>query len=486
MKDKTEALFSGKKFFSLLFLGALLLLFFNLGKRPLFGAEGRWVEGVREMLLRGDLWVPTINGVPHVTKPLLPYWLIMFWAQIGGGLNEWTARLPAALCGLLALGAFYDLAKRLLSREEAWLLTGLFLTSFGFFNYARLTQSEIYQLAWIIAALAWYVRFREKRSFGVYFGFWLLVDLAAWSKGLTGLAVPCLVVLLDWVVRGEKRHLNAQAFLATVLGLGLHFLPYYGTARAMGSDLPFHLIVRENLLQAVNPYDHREPFYVYLFYWPELLLPWTPLLFLALFWAVKNWKNLSPSARWVLVANLGVFFLFTLARCRRFYYILPIVPLSFLLIGFYLREEAPKWSKHLKPVLLSVLVLEIVVFAFLQPLLSSPAEKVFGQAVKETLRQNPSLKLCAFKKVAANVFFYLDSPEPVFQTRSLEETTSCDLLFFRERYFRRDKRLQSLKGRYWLVPRKARSKDLSKNYVLVARDKGLKVSGLIPLKEKKP
>jgi len=467
-------------------VGSFLLLFLNLGQRPLFGAEGRWVEGVREMLLRQDLWVPTINGIPHVTKPLLPYWLIMFAAKVGPGLNEWTARIPAALSALMALGAFYWVAERLIGRQKALWTTGLFLTSFGFFNYARLTQSEIYQLAWIIAALAWYVRFREETKFWVYLVFWLLIDLAAWSKGLTGLAVPSLVVIIDWLVRRETRHLNVKALLASFLGLVIHFLPYYGTAKAMGSNLPFYLIVRENLLQLVDPYDHREPFYVYLLYWPELLLPWTPLFLLAFLWAFKRWKDLSMEARWILMANIAIFLLFTLARCRRFYYILPIVPFSFWLIGFYLRDSRFRWQRYLPPIFLSVLILEIAVFAILQPRYSSRAEKVFGQRVGEIVKSHPEQKVCAFKKASANLFFYLSLPHPIVVEKTFEALASCDLVFFRERYFRRNRYLQTLEGRYWVLPPEFRSRDLNKNYILVVRDEDLEVPGLIPLKELKP
>ena len=467
-----------------LLAGGLILLFLNLGQRPLWGAEGRWAEAVREMLLRVDFWVPTLNGAPHLTKPLLPYWLLMLSAKIFGHLNEWTVRLPAAISGILTLVFFYLLSRKFLEKGLALLATGLFLTSYGFFYYARLTQSEIYQLLWVTAALAWYVHHREEKSFKGYLIFWLLVDLAALSKGLTGMAVPCLVVLMDWLVRKDTKHLNLKALLATLLGFALYFLHYYGIARASGSTLPFYLIIRENLLQAVSPYDHREPFYVYLIYWPELLLPWTPFLFLALGWAFKNWQRLSPDTRWILAGNLAVFFLFTLARCRRFYYILPIFPLSILLISVCLQSYYLRFKRFLWGAVWVFLAFEIIVFAILQPILSSSSEKAFGESLSAFLRQNPSLQVCVFKKASANLFFYLNLPRPVPVLRELGEVKDCDLLFFRERYYQKEPLLRERAQDLWGVPEKLRSKDPNKNYLLwILKEGNFSVPGLISIHE---
>jgi len=63
----------------------LVLLFLNLQIRPLFGVEGRWAEAAREIYLRKSWFVPTINFEPHLTKPLLPFWLI----KISRLIDDW-------------------------------------------------------------------------------------------------------------------------------------------------------------------------------------------------------------------------------------------------------------------------------------------------------------------------------------------------------------------------------------------------------------
>ncbi len=480
--------------------GVILFLFLNLGERPLWGVEGRWAEGVREMILRSSWWIPTINWAPHITKPLIPYWLIRASAELFGGLNEFTVRLPVALCGLLTLVAFYALARRFLEPFWALTATGMLATSWGVAAYARVAQSEIYQLSGIVSALAFYFYGREKRSFPLYLGFWLSAVFAALSKGLPGLAVPVLVAGIDTLLYTRGRHLNFKAFLAAGLALTLYLAHYYALSKALKSELPFHLFVRENLLQAVSPYDNREPFYVYFYYVPVLLLPWTFFFFCALVWAVKKRLSLSEKERLVLIAMGAIFLLFTLARARRSYYILPILPFCVLLTTLYLREavrhpdrlsrivfyaygiltfllglallpapllwpllgfsaeksglsfavtaagllvlSALIWCmlRSTPPwgLILAYLVLYILGLSVLTPALTPPSEKVFGRALSALSRRTGETP-CALGKVSANLYFYLSFPHkvPVFPLlRDLPP--SCRLVFFRESFYKKE------------------------------------------------
>ena len=498
----------------LLAAGVILFLFLNLGDRPLWGVEGRWAEGVREMMLRGSLWVPTINWVPHITKPLIPYWLIRASAEVFGGLNEFTVRLPVAVCGLLTLVAFYALARRFLEPYWALVATGMLSTSWGFAAYARVAQSEIYQLSGIVSALAFYFYGRERRSFPLYLGFWLSAVFAALSKGLPGLAVPVLVAGLDTLLYTRRRHLNLKAFLAAGIALTLYLAHYYALSKALQSELPFHLFVRENLLQAVSPYDNREPFYVYLYYVPVLLLPWTFFFFCALVWAVKKRLSLSERERLLLWAMGAIFLLFTLARARRSYYILPILPFCVLFTTLYLREAVHRpdrlsrlvfyaygiitfilglallpapllWSRLGFPaeksglalavtvagllvlsaliwcmlrstppwgLILAYLVLYIVGLSVLTPALTPPSEKVFGRALSALSRRTGETP-CALGKVSANLYFYLSFPRkvPVFSS-TRELPPSCRLVFFRESFYKKETALgRTLLGKKWIL-----------------------------------
>ena len=74
--------------------------------------EGRYAEIAREMAVSGDWVTPRLNDLKYFEKPPLQYWVgaATFNAF---GVDEWTARLPAALAGFLAVVAVGFTAARL-------------------------------------------------------------------------------------------------------------------------------------------------------------------------------------------------------------------------------------------------------------------------------------------------------------------------------------------------------------------------------------
>jgi 4-amino-4-deoxy-L-arabinose transferase-like glycosyltransferase len=62
--------------------------------------EPRYAEIARVMFAKGEWIVPTVNGDLYTDKPILYFWLVLLASQIGGAVNEWTVRLPAALGGV--------------------------------------------------------------------------------------------------------------------------------------------------------------------------------------------------------------------------------------------------------------------------------------------------------------------------------------------------------------------------------------------------
>jgi 4-amino-4-deoxy-L-arabinose transferase-like glycosyltransferase len=84
----------------------------NLGLRSFIWEEGSNAELARDMLERGDLLRPLLHGVVWVEKPSLLPWLIAAVGKLGGGVGEWTARLPSMLCVLLTALMVQALTRR--------------------------------------------------------------------------------------------------------------------------------------------------------------------------------------------------------------------------------------------------------------------------------------------------------------------------------------------------------------------------------------
>jgi 4-amino-4-deoxy-L-arabinose transferase-like glycosyltransferase len=83
-------------------LGLALILFFpGLGSRGFWApVEPRYAEIARIMFAKNEWIVPTVNGELYTDKPILYFWLVLICANLSGGVNKWTVRLPVALAGV--------------------------------------------------------------------------------------------------------------------------------------------------------------------------------------------------------------------------------------------------------------------------------------------------------------------------------------------------------------------------------------------------
>lgn len=95
-------------------------IFFELGRADIaIIYEGqRSVPGI-EMLQTGDFVVPRINGEVYIVKPPLLYWTLAGLYSATGVINEFIARLPNALSGVLLIVAVYLYARRALGERAA-------------------------------------------------------------------------------------------------------------------------------------------------------------------------------------------------------------------------------------------------------------------------------------------------------------------------------------------------------------------------------
>jgi len=325
-----------------LLIAALVVVFWGLGDRGLWGSEGRWAQVTREMLRTGDYFHPTIGGEPYFDKPLLTYWLIAALARATGVLNAWIIRLPSALAGLVALWATVRLGRRLASPATARLAGWILLTCYAFLFWSRTAAADAENLAAITLCLLWYWTRRHRPGFVTFVVFYLIAFVGAHNKGLTAVAVPILAVLPDLATRGRWRALLRPAhFLALAIGLAVYLAPFLVAAltRPAGYESGgLALVFQENFLRYFHAFDHQQPFYIYFYAVPMLVLPWTPIFIAALIRMFAAWKTLGEKDRWLLHAIVVVFVFFTAAGSRRDYYILPIVPLCALLTAIFVQR----------------------------------------------------------------------------------------------------------------------------------------------------
>ena len=116
-------------------LGALMFIPF-LGYVHLFDwDEVNFAEIAREMLVTGEFSRVYVDFQPFWQKPPLFFWLQAAAMKIFG-VNEFAARLPNAICGMITLPVLYQIGKRLHSHQFGVIWTvvyfGAILPSFYF------------------------------------------------------------------------------------------------------------------------------------------------------------------------------------------------------------------------------------------------------------------------------------------------------------------------------------------------------------------
>ncbi len=105
---------------SLALLGALLFVPY-LGAVHLFDwDEINFAEAAREMLVTGDWLRITIDYQPFWEKPPLFIWLQAL-SMLAFGVNEFAARLPNALIGIVTLVVLYRIGRRVVDARMGWL-----------------------------------------------------------------------------------------------------------------------------------------------------------------------------------------------------------------------------------------------------------------------------------------------------------------------------------------------------------------------------
>ena len=105
-------------------VAALFLLPF-MGSVHLFDTdETNYAETAREMIVSGDYLTVQIDFEPFPEKPPLFFWLQVLSMKVFG-INEFAARFPNVICGILSLFMLYFFGRKVYSHRFGLLWNGL-------------------------------------------------------------------------------------------------------------------------------------------------------------------------------------------------------------------------------------------------------------------------------------------------------------------------------------------------------------------------
>ena len=340
-----------------LLLLALILgipFFQYLGGLPLIDPdEGRYAEIPREMLERGDLITPTLNYVKYFEKPPLLYWINAASLKIFGQ-NEFAARFPSALCGLLTVLATYVIARQLYGRRAALISALILGTSAGFVLQSRIILTDMLLTFCLTAALGSFIvaagrEGRRSRALPWYL-FYLFCALATLAKGLIGMVFPAGIIFFYLLL---SRRWNLLREMRLVPGLLLFLAvaaPWFVAVSLRNPEFARFFFIHEHFERFTSTVHRRnQPFW---FFVPVLLgtmLPWSFFIPGAL---VRAWRDRhhedGRAGMYLLIWTALIFLFFSKSNSKLIPYILPIFPPLAILIGHRIDVLADGRGREMK------------------------------------------------------------------------------------------------------------------------------------------
>jgi 4-amino-4-deoxy-L-arabinose transferase-like glycosyltransferase len=317
-----------------LLVAAAAPYFVNLGVSSIWDAnEAFYMQTPREMMEAGDYVTPTFNFQLRMNKPVLSYWLVALSYHLFG-ISEWSERLPIALGGIGIIATAFGLG-RLMAGTIGGLFAALVLaTSPRLLLLARRIIIDI-QVTMFMGLVLLFFALSETRPARRRLYLCLMyvaAGLGVLTKGPVAVFIPAVVFLV--YLGSQKRLADIRRMmlpLGAVISLAIVVPWYYFVYREHGWEYIGSFIFGENLgryAQAVGEQSRGLLFYV-----PVMmadLFPWSLLLPVALWWAVRE---RTPVARLLVIWITTIVVFFSLSGTKEDLYILPIVSAEAALIG---------------------------------------------------------------------------------------------------------------------------------------------------------
>src|SRR5438477_3318755 len=315
-------------------VAACALLYLSGSRDIPFYTRGEPREGlvVREMLRGGDWFVPARPAGEPARKPPLYYWAAAASSRLVPDAPELALRLPSAVFATAAVLGTWATA-RAVSGAAAGLPAALVLaTTFEWTRAATSARVDMTLAAALTAVVAgWCLALaRGGRRWAALAAAGMA--LGALAKGPVALVLPALAAAAFLATRRSIRPLHPVAALsaaATVAGA------WYAAAFLREGSAFLDVVARENWLRFVDAegaatgHAHGPGYLVPLAL--VGLLPWTPLLPLALAPLRERPRPAPLVLAAVWIATAVVFF--SLAAAKRSVYLLPVHPALALLVG---------------------------------------------------------------------------------------------------------------------------------------------------------
>ena len=347
--------------YALLLAAMAVLTFPNLGSHHFWDVdEGVNAEASREMLESGTLITPIFNFELRTAKPIMIYWLQMASYSVFG-VNEFAARFPSLLAGLLTVLIVYELARNMFGPLTG-LLAGIVLSSaieFCLLSQSATTDSALLAFTSLSFYFFWIGSRDGRRTWFIPCA--IASGLAVLTKGPVGLVLPYATIFLYLFWNRELKRLIDRRLVWGAVAFTLVAAPWYVLVALETKGVWIkQFIGQENVARFLEPQEnHRGPIFFHLGSILLLFAPWSVFLFVAIRNAVVETRTKAEESNDTgdcrracrfLVCWLAMYFVFfSVAATKLPNYILPAFPPLAILTARYLERwrtgaiSQPSW-----------------------------------------------------------------------------------------------------------------------------------------------
>ncbi len=353
-----------KKFYPLIILISAVVFFIPfLGAVHLFDwDEINFAESAREMIVTGNYSRVQIDFHPFWEKPPLFFWLQALSMHVFG-INEFAARFPNAITGIITLLTLYFIGKKLHDEKFGFIWSLSYLGSFLPHLYFKsgiidpLFNYFIFITIYFIAKSSVELNKRKATWFTFYAG--ISIGFATLTKGPVGFLIVAITCFVYWIRIRFKKISSLKNIIIYLLTFIVVSSLWFGMEMIKNGPwfiTQFFMYQTDLLLTPVA--SHGEPFY---YHFVVVFLGCFPISILALP-ALINRKTITLSdtlnfKKWMFILFWVVMILFSIVKTKIVHYSsLSYFPLSFLATVFLykLLNRSAELNKPIRILLIAI------------------------------------------------------------------------------------------------------------------------------------
>jgi 4-amino-4-deoxy-L-arabinose transferase-like glycosyltransferase len=338
---------------------AILLFVPNLGLMPLFDwFEMGFADAAKEMASTGNFFTISIGGKPYIGFQPLFIWMQAISMKVFG-INEFAARFPNAMCGVVTLLVLFFIGKRLVNERFGLIWILFYAASLIPLYFFKTGMTDPWHNLFVFVGIFCVYEFflsanRKRKDFLIccaafFFGLAFLVN-GFWSWIILVFCLIFYAIVKMFNVKIQVKH--AALFLAVLLLVSITWLVI---ALFNGNTGYVLACYKFQIHRALAMHSGREGFFPY--YVILVIMGVFPSSILAFNIIKKQRKDdrepLHEFRNWMMILFLVILGLQLLMRPRiSNYSTLAFIPLTFFATYVVsklheLKQDLPKWTARL-------------------------------------------------------------------------------------------------------------------------------------------